>query len=458
MHLSIATTRTPATDLGFLLMKHPDRVHETEFAFGKATVFFPEATATRCEAALTIDVDPVALVRGRGTSDGLLDQYVNDRPYAASSFLSVAINRVFRTAMTGTSKERQALADTPIPLDMTLLPLPVRGGDGLVNALFEPLGWHVSARRIDGPTGPSRYVALNLSGDVRLADALSHLYVLIPVLDDDKHYWVGDDEVEKLLGKGGAWLAGHPEKELIARRYLKNQRGLARAALARLVPEEADDAAAAPERRDAPEEALEKPIRLHELRLDTVAAALAAAGAQTVADLGCGSGKLLSRLVRDRRFTRLIGLDASARALEEAARRLKLDLAGGPAAERVQLIHGALTYRDARWESADAAVLVEVIEHLDPDRLPALTQVVFGAARPKIVIVTTPNADYNALFPSLPAGALRHPDHRFEWTRAEFAGWVDEVKARFGYDASVTGIGSVDDARGAPSQMAVFSR
>ena len=458
MHLSIATTHTPATDLGFLLMKHPDRVHETEFAFGKATVFFPEATATRCEAALTIDVDPVALVRGRGGGDGLLDQYVNDRPYAASSFLSVAINRVFRTAMSGTSKDRQALAETPIPLEMTVLPLPVRGGDGLVNALFEPLGWQVSARRIAGPTGPSRYVALNLRGDVRLADALSHLYVLIPVLDDDKHYWVGDDEVEKLLGKGGAWLAGHPEKELIARRYLKNQRGLARAALARLVPEEADDAAAAPERRDAPEEALEKPIRLHELRLDAVAAALAAAGAQTVADLGGGSGKLLARLVRDRRFTRLIGLDASARALDAAARRLKLDLAGGPAAERVQLIHGALTYRDARWEGADAAVLVEVIEHLDPDRLPALTQVVFGAARPKIVIVTTPNADYNALFPSLPAGALRHPDHRFEWTRAEFAGWVEEVKARFGYGASVSGIGSVDETRGAPSQMAVFSR
>ncbi|HEY1543793.1 MAG TPA: 3' terminal RNA ribose 2'-O-methyltransferase Hen1 [Xanthobacteraceae bacterium] len=458
MHLSIATTCTPATDLGFLLMKHPDRVHETDFAFGKATVFFPEAAATRCEAVLTIDVDPVALVRGRGSGDGLLDQYVNDRPYAASSFLSVALNRVFRTAMTGTSKERQALADAPIPLDITVLPLPVRGGDGLVNALFEPLGWRVAAQRIAGPTGPSRYVALNLRGDVRLADALSHLYVLIPVLDDDKHYWVGDDEIDKLLDKGSAWLAGHPEKELIARRYLKNQRGLARAALARLMPEEPDEAVAAPEQRDAPEEALEKPIRLHDLRLDTVAAALAAAGVQTVADLGCGGGKLLARLVRDRRFTRLIGLDASARALEEAARRLKLELAGGPAAERVQLIHGALTYRDARWEVAEAAVLAEVIEHLDPDRLPALTQVVFGTARPKTVIVTTPNADYNALFPNLPAGTFRHPDHRFEWTRREFEAWVEAIKARFGYDASLSGIGSIDDTRGAPSQMAVFTR
>jgi 3' terminal RNA ribose 2'-O-methyltransferase Hen1 len=228
--------------------------------------------------------------------------------------------------------------------------------------------------------------------------------------------------------------------------------------LERLVPEEADDASATPEVRDAPEEALEKPIRLHDVRLDTVAAALAAAGAQTVADLGCGSGKLLARLVRDRRFTKLIGLDASARALEDATRRLKLDLAGGPAAERVKLIHGALTYRDARWEDADAAVLVEVIEHLDPDRLPALTQVVFGAARPKTVIVTTPNADYNALFPNLAAGAFRHPDHRFEWTRDEFARWIEEIEARFGYSATVSGVGDEDAAKGAPSQMAVFSR
>jgi 3' terminal RNA ribose 2'-O-methyltransferase Hen1 len=236
MYLSIATTHNPATDLGFLLMKHPDRVHETELAFGKAIVFFPEATIARCEAVLTIDVDPVGLVRGRGSGDGLLDQYVNDRPYAASSFLSVALNRAFRTAMTGSSKERQDLAATPIPLDIVIAPLPAHGGESLVRSLFEALGWDVSIERVMGSAGASRYVSLRLQGVLRLADALSHLYVLIPVLDDDKHYWVGDDEVEKLLAKGGAWLAGHPDKDLIARRYLKNRRSLARLALARLAP------------------------------------------------------------------------------------------------------------------------------------------------------------------------------------------------------------------------------
>lgn len=459
MYLSIATTHNPATDLGFLLMKHPDRVHESELAFGKAIVFFPEATVERCEAVLTIDVDPVGLVRGRGSGDGLLDQYVNDRPYAASSFLSVALNRAFRTAMTGSSKERQDLAATPIPLDIVIAPLPAHGGEGLVRSLFEALGWDVSIERVMGSAGASRYVSLRLQGVLRLADALSHLYVLIPVLDDDKHYWVGDDEVEKLLAKGRAWLAGHPDKDLIARRYLKNRRSLARVALARLASEEAEeDLAGQKASRGAPEDALEVPLRLNDQRMSAVVDALVRAGAKSVADLGCGEGKLLMSLTRDRRFTRLIGLDVSVRSLEYAADRLKLNLAGGADSERLTLLHGALTYRDDRWRDVDAAVLVEVIEHLDADRLPALEQVVFGASRPKTVIVTTPNADHNVLFSSLAAGSFRHPDHRFEWTRAEFRSWAARIETGFGYSAAISGIGKEHELHGAPTQMATFSR
>jgi 3' terminal RNA ribose 2'-O-methyltransferase Hen1 len=459
MFVSISTTHRPATDLGYLLMKHPDRVHETELTFGKATVFFPEASETRCEAALTLDVDPVGLVRGKGTSEGLLDQYVNDRPYAASSFLSVALNRAFRTAMTGVSKERPDLAAAPLPLEINVTPLPARGGEDVLRSLFEPLGWRVSAERIDGPNGPSRYVHLKLEGEMRVADALAHLYVLIPVLDDDKHYWVGEDEVEKLLAKGSAWLAAHPQKELIARRYLKNRRALARIALARLAPEEVEEAVEETSPRERREEELEKPLRLNDQRMDAVIEALNAAGARRVADLGCGEGKLLTRLVADKKhFDRIVGLDASARSLERAADRLKLHLAGGPSAERVTLLHGALTYRDERWADVDAAILVEVIEHLDADRLPALAQAVFGAARPKTVIVTTPNAEHNVLFPNLPAGAFRHPDHRFEWTRAEFRDWAGSIEANHGYQAEVSEIGTSHEEHGAPTQMAVFSR
>ncbi|HJQ57608.1 MAG TPA: 3' terminal RNA ribose 2'-O-methyltransferase Hen1 [Vineibacter sp.] len=463
MFLSIATTHHPATDLGFLLHKHPDRVHETELAFGKAYVFYPEATEARCEAALVLDIDPVGLVRGRGQGEGLLDQYVNDRPYAASSFLSVALTRALRSAMAGTSKDRPELATTDIPLEATITPLPARGGEALVRALFEPLGWRVAVEPVvasgTASDGPSRYVTLRLAGQGRLSALLTHIYVLVPVLDDDKHYWVGDDEVAKLLARGKGWLESHPAKDLIVRRYLAHRRALTRIALERLAPEvREEESEDAPKGRDAPEEALETPIRLSDLRLAAVVAALRTAEARSVVDLGCGEGKLLGHLVRERWLERLIGVDASVRTLERAARRLKLDSPGGPREGRVSLLQGALTYRDRRWAGVDAATLVEVIEHLDADRVPALSRVIFGEARPGTVIVTTPNVEYNALFTGMPPGKLRHPDHRFEWTRAEFGAWVREIEAAYGYRAELGGIGADDPAYGPPTQMAVFRR
>jgi 3' terminal RNA ribose 2'-O-methyltransferase Hen1 len=188
MFLSIATTHRPATDLGFLLHKHPDRLHEIELTFGKAWVFYPEASEERCEAALVLDVDPVSLVRGKGQGDGLLDHYVNDRPYAASSFLSVAFNKAFRTAMAGTCATKQDLADSALPLEAVVTPLPMRGGELLVRQLFEPLGWRVEIEPLG--EGPKLYGRLVLRGEARLSTLLTHLYVLIPVLDDTKHYWV----------------------------------------------------------------------------------------------------------------------------------------------------------------------------------------------------------------------------------------------------------------------------
>lgn len=461
MFLSIATTHRPATDLGYLLQKHPDRVHEIELPFGKAVVFYPQADEARCEAALVVDVDPVGLVRGKGFAEGLLDRYVNDRPYAASSFLSVAMGRALRTAMSGVSRDRPELAECELPLEATVTPLPARGGVRLVHELFEPLGWVVETEPVEGGAAFSAktptYVTLKLRGAARLQALLNHLFVLIPVLDDDKHYWVGDAEVEKLLKRGEGWLEGHPSRDLIVRRYLIHRRALARDALERLAPETRDEAAE-PETRTNPENAIEAPLRLNDERMEAVVEALMSSGARSVADLGCGEGKLLQRLVRQRWINRLIGVDAAVRDLEWAARRLKLDVAGAPPEGRVTLLHGSLTYRDARWEDVDAAVLVEVIEHLDPDKLPSLEKLLFGAARPATVVVTTPNAEYNALFPDMPPGALRHPDHRFEWTRAEFRGWAERVAATHGYGATFHDIGTLDEALGAPTQMAVFSR
>jgi len=462
MLLTITTTYNPATDIGYLLMKHPERVHSADLSFGRAHVLYSEASDERCSASLLLDVDPVGLVRRRG-SDALADSYVNDRPYVASSFMSVAIAEVFGTAMAGRSRERQALAETPIPLNASLSAVAARGGGAeLLHRLWEPLGYAVEA--IELPLderflewGASNLWRLELSGEQRLADLLAHLYVLLPVLDADKHYWFGEDELNKLFRRGGGWLAAHPERELITRRYLLRPR-LVRAALARLTAEEQPDLDEAAERHEADEEAVERPISLHEQRIGAVVAALRQAGARSVLDLGCGEGKLLQALLRERQFERILGIDVSSRTLERARDKLRLDRLSDAQRARISLEQGSLLYRDARLAGWDAAAVVEVIEHLDAPRLEAFERVVFGAAKPRTVIVTTPNVEYNVRFPTLPAGRLRHVDHRFEWSRAEFEAWAARVAADNGYAVRFVPLGPVDGEVGPPSQMAVFGR
>ena len=463
MLLKIATTHQPATDLGFLLRKHPDNVHRADLSIGKSVIFFPEATEARCEAALMLDVDPIQLVRGRRGAKGsaLLDHYVNDRPYAASSFMSVAMARTLRDAMAGKAPEREALAQLPIPLELTVTPLPCRGGDEIVQRLFEPLGYTVRTESVPlddkhPDWGDSPYRTLQLSGTLRLAAALTHLYVLIPVLDNAKHYWVGDDEVEKLIARGGEWLQAHPERDMIANRYLRRKH-YAREALALLDDKfGADDED--PVEEGAEEEVLERPLRLNDLRYEAVVAALARLGVRKVCDLGCGEGKMLSRMMQERTLERIVGFEVSTVELERATRRLKLDRMPPAQRARIDVYRGSLVYEDERLEGFDAITLVEVIEHVDAERLDALERVVFAKARPGAVIVSTPNIEFNATFENMKPGALRHKDHRFEWTRAEFQAWAESVCARQNYELALEGIGEAHPELGHPTQMAVFTR
>jgi 3' terminal RNA ribose 2'-O-methyltransferase Hen1 len=463
MYLTITTTHTPATDLGYLLHKRPGKLHTVTLSFGKAHVFYPEATEERCTAALLFEVDPVELVRkpgGPSGEGGLLDQYVNDRPYVSSSFTSVALARVFGTALGGRSKSKQDLADAELSLEVRIAVLPCRGGEAFLHRLFEPLGYAVSANRhaLDEEFpewGDSRYWTVTLSAKKRLQDVLQHLYVLLPVLDDDKHYWVGKDEVEKLLRKGEGWLAAHPERDEITRRYLKHQHRLMREALARLTEEENDPDETA-ELHSAEELVLEERISLNQQRLGSVLAALRQSGAKRILDLGCGEGRFLSLLLSDASFAEITGVDVSPRVLEKASQRLRLDSLPPRKRERIKLLQGSLMYKDARLAGYDAAAVVEVVEHLDPPRLAAFERVLFEHARPATIVMTTPNREYNAKFETMSAGAFRHKDHRFEWTRAEFQAWANRVASERFYSVSFLPIGEEDVALGSPTQMAIF--
>jgi 3' terminal RNA ribose 2'-O-methyltransferase Hen1 len=466
--LTLTTTHRPATDLGYLLHKNPSRAQSFPQSYGVAHVVYPEAAEDRCTAALLLEIDPIDLVRGarrRSPADFALGQYVNDRPYAASSLMAVALGQVFRTAMRGECRDRPELAAAAIPLEIVVPALPCRGGPDLAVELFGPLGWTVTATPVPlDPAfpdwGDSRYVRLTLRGNVRLAEALHHLYVMLPVLDDAKHYWVATEEVDKLVRAGEGWLATHPHRDLITHRYLAHRRELTADALARLADVDDTDADALDNATEGPRTAdpVGAPVPLAEARRTAILGVLRDRGARRVLDLGCGSGALLRELSRDRSFTEIVGADVSARSLAVAARALRLDRMPARQREQITLLQSSVTYRDARLRGYDAAVLMEVVEHIDPPRLAALADAVFGDARPRTVIVTTPNVEHNVRYEGLAPGTMRHADHRFEWNRAEFTRWASGVAETYGYDVRYMPVGVDDPDVGPPTQVAVFSR
>ena len=466
MILTITWEGQHTQDLGYLLWKHPQRAQQFELSYGKAYVFYPEVSDERTTAALVLDIDPIDLARGKlGSKEGGLFDYVNDRPYAATSFMSTALGRVFNSAMKGKSEERPELVAQPLKLTATLSSLKDRGNETLAQELFEPLGYTISVSRskLDDKFpewGESPYIDLTISGMVKLSDLLNHLYVLIPVFDRQKHYYMTEDEIQKLMNHGEGWLANHPAKERIVKRYFGVKKGMARRAIDRLATGADEDEETAEEAEAAEEAAEEKAARtpLNTQRLEAVKKAVLDSGASSVIDLGCGSAPLTAMLLKETQIRKITACDVSSRILEKAEQRLNINKLPSVLKAKLSLIQGSLTYRDKRFEGYDCACIVEVIEHIEPMRIPAFERVVFEFARPGTVILTTPNREYNVNYEKLPEDQLRHGDHRFEWTREEFRKWTEKVCGKFGYTCEISGIGDVDETNGQPTQMGVFTR
>jgi len=452
--LTINYTGQKTQDLGYLLHKNPMRPQEFELGYGKAYVFYPEVSDESTTVALLLDINPIDLARGKiGSTDGGLFDYVNDRPYVCSSFMSTAISKVFGTAMSGRSKERQELVDIPLFLTAKIHML-FAPNQSMIPEIFEPLGYSIEVETYLNDDkfpdwGNSNYVDLTLSGTVRLQDLLNHLYTLIPVFDSKKHYYIANDEIEKLLSHGEGWLKEHPKCEYITSRYLNRRRSLVNKALLQLLDEPESD-------EDKTDEKEKKP-NLNQTRLKAVVDEALSSGARTVIDMGCGEGNLTRLLIKEKQFIKVAAFDVSFTSLERAKSKMKVDKLHETIQNKLDLFQGSLTYRDKRFEGFDCACVVEVIEHMDESRLSAFTQILFGFSKPKAVIITTPNAEYNINYENMEENTFRHSDHRFEWDRVQFTNWAEDICEKYGYKVEIKEIGDGDEENGAPTQMGVFT-
>ena len=462
MLLTVTYEGTNTQDLGFLLHKHPDRAQQFVLNYGKAYVFYPEVSNERTTAALLLDIDPLDLAKGKvGSKEGGLFDYVNDRPYASTSFMSTAIARIFGTAMSGRCDKNQELADTSLNLTACIYSLKDSNDDLLAHEMFEPLGYTVEEKRTllnerFPEWGASPYIDLTIKGTVRLSELLNHIYVLIPVFDRQKHYYTSEEEIQKLLDHGEGWLADHQYKEKLTRRFFAVKRDYARKALDILLADDIPDDEGA-ENEPATTER-EEHIPLNDLRMETVKKAVLDSGATSVIDLGCGECKLTSMLLKAQQIKRITACDVSVGVLEKAIKKLHLDRMQPYMKNKLTLMQASLTYRDQRFEGYDCACMIEVIEHIDPLRIPAMERTVFEFASPHTVIVTTPNREYNSNYENIHEDTLRHHDHRFEWTRKEFGDWTKHICDKFSYSCEMIGIGDIDANFGSPTQMGVFTK
>ncbi|MBR0149548.1 MAG: 3' terminal RNA ribose 2'-O-methyltransferase Hen1 [Lachnospiraceae bacterium] len=472
MLLTITYRGENTQDLGYLLYKNPARPQSVQLSMGRAYIFYPEVSDEETTVALLVSLDPLNLAKGKtGSLEKGLFAYVNDRPYVASSFMTNAINRVFGTAMTGRCDSRPELAASELDLEAKIYMLPVRGNKNFLNEVFEPLGYEVKYETFcvdeEYPGwGECDCVNLMLHGKVRVADLLNQLYILIPVFDLQRHYFVNDTDVEAIVKHGENWLPSHPLAERIVRRYFKMARSLGREASERLGISVAivDDG-------DASQDGNGAFIPLDQARLEAVLDEILRCGAKTCIDLGCGEGKLIKLLLDSGKPETIAGADVVTGELKKAAERIGYERLPERQKQKVKLFQGSLMYPDERFKGYDCMSVIEVMEHIEPERLPMLEQVVFKWAAPKMVIFTTPDRRYNENY-GLYDGQMRHDDHRFEWDREEFEKWTGHICEKYGYTVTVKGIdvnhnepGDGEQERASfifttdgssPTQMAVF--
>ena len=468
MQLAIKAIGEGAKMLSFLLSKNPqnryDRIekgHRVRFTY---TVF----SDSEVEAVIFVTPDPVELVKNSPDTYEIT-QYINDREFVVSSIFCAYIRSALGTALNGRPKEDYLdWAKHAFQLTISFGPVATDLPDAAIKQLFEPLGYQIEIERGQAAyhfqlkeKSSARFI--NLQGTLTVQNALRHLFVLIPVLDNYRHYFIDEREIEKLERYGEGWLADHPLKDLIIKRTLRFRElidlvgvNLSQsdnpAQLANLVQSDADKEAITPEPTLKPQPV----VRLNELRYQRVIKLVENLPTrESIVDFGAGEGKLSVRLGFIPGVKEILAVEPTEKEQLRALKRFS------EASHKEDFITptpiwGSLFYYDEQLRAKDVMILNEVIEHIAESRLPRVMGTIFGSYKPKVLIVTTPNLEYNTVYQM--EEKVRHKDHRFEWTRAEFAEWTHTLAGNYPYKVQLEGIGEEVEGYGHPSQIAIFTR
>ncbi|MDN4617361.1 3' terminal RNA ribose 2'-O-methyltransferase Hen1 [Paenibacillus sp. PsM32] len=481
MYLTIKATGEHANMISHLLAKNPHNLYDRTEKGARVRLVYTSFEPHDTEAILFVTPDPIELVKG--TPDHYdITQYINDRELAVSSLFCSYIRPALGTALNGKPKaDYMNWVDYQFDLQMTFGPVASDLPDHVVESLFQPLGYEVQMERgeIDYSfdlKNRSTVRHIQISGQQTLQQMLRQVYILIPVLDNYKHYYINEDEIERLRRYGEGWLSTHPQHDLMIKRSLRfaplikeyEQQVANDASMDTLLTEisthSVEDATAQAESAepleiiDGLETTIEPPVvRLNELRYRAIVEQVSLLPQRKqVIDFGAGEGKLSVRLGQIEGVEQVWAVEPSMQSQLRAIDRFaKLE---GRTDDVIPVITtGSLFYRDERWIDQDVIILCEVIEHINEVRLPQVIHTLFTDYRPQTLIITTPNREYNEVY-DMDTEEIRHADHRFEWTRAEFEQYCTQWIQNRPYTFTISGIGEKHEQYGQPTQMVVFHR
>ncbi|MCK1992095.1 3' terminal RNA ribose 2'-O-methyltransferase Hen1 [Peribacillus muralis] len=445
MQLTINASGNNVKAISYLLSKNPNNLYERKHKGHVVRLFYSTFTETEMEATIFVTPDPIELVKNTANSYDIT-HYINDREFAVSSIFCSLIRSALGTALNGQPKEEHAeWVNHPFSFQFDFGPVVSTLSDNQLRELFEPIGYEVSITRPDiqysfDMKDRSSTRTVSLKGLKTLQEGLRHLFVLIPVIDNYKHYYIDEKEIDKLERYGEGWLDDHPMRDFIYRQSLRFKEVYS--IVENKKPEMKKDDK-------------ESKVRLNDLRYEKIFDTVSQMHPSSVVDFGSGEGKLSVRLGFIEGVKEILAVEPSQSATLKALGRFD-KVKDKEKFVIPKPLWGSLFYYDEELKNKDVIILCEVIEHIDEHRLPKVMDTILQDYQPRALILTTPNREYNEVYDM--EDALRHNDHRFEWTRAEFQQWCTARNHDDSYDLRFEGIGEEHVTQGCPTQMCVFER